>query len=428
MSPTPVTFQSPSAPSTYSWEATNEEVASRYSLDPSTIVRFDLNTSPTPPGLVADLLAAGRFEAPLSEYPPTDYRRLVQAAAARYGVTPAEIIVGAGADEILDIAAKAFIPAGGRAVVPVPTYAMYRVLTEQRRATVVAVPRLGREFGYALDLPAIRAAASDEDAALVWLCSPNNPTALAEPDGTLEALLRELDDDAAAAGRPAPVVVLDEAYAEFVGSSLLPLRDVYPNLIVVRTASKAYALAGLRVGFGISRPEMIARLNPFRPPGSVSTVSVTLVTEALRDPEILQANLERVVRERARLTDALRAIGWRVEPSVTNFILVGFGSPERAGAVAERLMSRGLVPRTFGAGHPLADHLRLTVRNPDENDRLIAAAEASEAAAIAATAELADADVAHATAAGAKTAGATPADDRPPAVSPTAEHDHEASR
>jgi histidinol-phosphate aminotransferase len=372
MSQAPVTFTPPAAPSTYSWEATDEEVAARYGMDPATIVRFDLNTSPTPPALVARLLAAGRFEAPLSEYPPTDYRRLVDAAAARYGVTRAEILVGAGADEILDIVAKVFIPAGGRAVVPTPTYAMYRVLTEQRGASVVTVPRLGPEAGFALDLEPTRVAA--RDAAVVWLCSPNNPTALAEPDGSIAALLAGLADDAAASGRATPVVVLDEAYAEFVGSSLLALRDTYANLIVVRTASKAYALAGLRVGFAVARPEVIARMNPYRPPGSVSTISVTLVTEALRDPTVLAANLERVARERVRLSDALRATGWSVGPSVTNFLLVDFGSPERAAAVAEALLSRGLVPRTFGVGHPLADHLRLTVRDPHENDRLIAAA------------------------------------------------------
>jgi histidinol-phosphate aminotransferase len=374
MSPTPVSFTSPSQPSSYSWEATDDEVAARYGLDPATIVRFDLNTSPTPPALMAGLLAAGRFEAPLSEYPPTDYRRLVEAAAARYGVDPAEIIVGAGADEILDIVAKVHIPAGGAAVVPIPTYAMYRVLTEQRGATVVAVPRLGASEGYALDLPAMREAVRDRDVAVVWLCSPNNPTALAEPDGAIASLLAGLTEDAGATGRPAPIVVLDEAYAEFVGTSLIGLRDTYPGLVTVRTASKAYALAGLRVGFGIARPEVIARLNPFRPPGSVSTVSVTLVTEALRDPSILDANLARVEAERTRLTEGLRAAGWAVGPSVTNFILVDFGSVERAAVVAETLLSRGLVPRTFGAGHPLADHLRLTVRNPDENDRLIAAA------------------------------------------------------
>ncbi len=147
MSPTPVTFSSPTAPASYSWEATNEQVAARFGVDPSTIVRFDLNTSPTPPTMVNDLLAAGRFEASLSEYPPTDHRRLIEAAAVRYGVDPSELIVGAGADEILDIVAKAFITGGGTAVVPVPTYAMYRVVTEQRGGTVVTVPRLAEVGG-----------------------------------------------------------------------------------------------------------------------------------------------------------------------------------------------------------------------------------------------------------------------------------------
>ena len=95
----------------------------------------------------------------------------------------------------------------------------------------------------------------------------------------------------------------------------------------MRTASKAYGLAGLRVGFGIARPEVIARLNPFRPPGSVSTVSVTVVTEALLDPTAAAANIERVISERERLTTALRAAGWDVGPSVTNFVLVGLVRP-----------------------------------------------------------------------------------------------------
>ena len=282
--------------------------------------------------------------------------------------------MGAGADEILDLIAKAFIPPGGRAIVPVPTYAMYRVCTEHRGATAVMVPRQNEAEGWALDVGAIREAA--ETASVVWLCSPNNPTALAEPDGLIENLLAMLSSDADSQGRDDPIVVLDEAYTEFVGHSLAGLRDAYPNLIVVRTISKAYALAGLRVGFAIARPEVIARLNPYRPPGSVSIVSVTVATEVLLDDSILVDNLERVVRERQRLTDALRAAGWSVGPSVANFVLVDFGSPDRAAAVAEGLLTRALVPRTFGAGHPLASHLRLTVRDPHENDRLIEAARA----------------------------------------------------
>ena len=372
MTPTPVTFTAPAAPASYSWEATDEEVAARYGIPRERVVRFDLNTSPAPPELAARVVAAGRFETALSEYPPSDYRRLVAAAAARYGVAPAELLVGAGADEVLDLIAKAFLPAASAAVVPGPTYAMYRVLTEQRGARVITVPRLGADQGWALDLPAVREAA--RDAAVVWLCSPNNPTALPEPAGAIETLLADLAADAVAAGRPAPVVVLDEAYAEFVGRSLAPLRTTYPRLVVVRTASKAYALAGLRVGFAVAVPETIAAIAPYRPPGSVSTISVTVVTEALLDPTILEANLTRVERERARLASGLRDAGWSIAPSVTNFLLADFGSVDRAAAVAEALLRRGLVPRTFGEGHPLRDHLRVTVRDDAENDRLIEAA------------------------------------------------------
>jgi histidinol-phosphate aminotransferase len=372
MSPTPVTFTSPDQPASYSWEATNEEVAARYGVPLESVVRFDLNTAPTPPAIAQQVLSAGRFDMPMSEYPPADYRRLIAAAADRYGVGTDEIVVGAGADEILDIIGKVFVPEGSTAVVPVPTYAMFRVITEQRRAEVRAVPRLGAAEGYALDLPAMREAA--RAASLLWLCSPNNPTALPEPDGAIQALLGQIAADAASEGRQPPVVVVDEAYAEFAGSSVCGLRMDHPNLIVIRTASKAYALAGLRVGFGIARPEVVARMNPFRPPGSVSTVSVTVVTEALLDPGLAVGNVQRVAAERDRLAAAITEAGWSVGPSSTNFILVDLGSRERAASVTEALLRRGLVPRAFPATHALADHLRLTVRDEAEDDRLIAAA------------------------------------------------------
>jgi histidinol-phosphate aminotransferase len=377
MSPTPVTFATPNQPSSYTWEATNEEVAARYGVAIEDIVRFDLNTAPVPPPLAQQVLSGGRFHVSLSEYPPADYRLLVEAAAARYGVGTDEIVVGAGADEILDVIAKTFLPPGGRAVVPIPTYAMFRVITEQRPAEAVLVPRLGAGEGYAVDLPAVREAA--RDAALLWLCSPNNPTAQAEPDGAIPTLLGQIAADAAQDGRPLPIVVVDEAYAEFAGQSSADLRFDHPNLITIRTTSKAYALAGLRVGFAIARPELVAQMNPIRPPGSVSTASVTVVTEALRDDDLAAGIVARVATERARLSAALADAGWAVGPSVTNFLLVDLRSVDRATAAAEALLRRGLVPRTFPESHPLADHLRLTVRSPEQNDRLIEAARAFEA-------------------------------------------------
>lgn len=368
----PVTHNPPTAPASYSWEATDEEVAARYGVPVDEVLRFDLNTSPAPPALAARVLAGGRFETPLSEYPPSDYRRLTEAAAHAYGVATDEILVGAGADEILDLCGKAFLAAGEAAVVPVPTYSLFRVVTEQRGARAIAVPRRPAGDGWAIDADAVRAAA--HAARLVWLCSPNNPTALAEPEGVIEGLLGDLATDATAAGRSVPVVVLDEAYAEFAGWSLVDLRERHPNLVVVRTASKAYALAGLRVGFALARPETIALVTPYRPPGSVATTSVTVVTEALRDGTEMGRNVERVTTERAWLTEALGSVGWSVSPSVTNFLLIDFETAARAAAAADRLLRSGLVPRTFPSSHQLAGCLRVTVRDRPGNERLVAAA------------------------------------------------------
>jgi histidinol-phosphate aminotransferase len=372
MSPTPATFASPIKPSSWSWEATNEEIAARYGVPIERVVRFDTNTSPAPPLQVAELLAGNEWDVPVSEYPPSDYARLVDAAAARYGVERAELLVGAGADEILDLVAKTYLPPGGAAIVPVPTYGMYGILTEQRGARVVRVPRLGAPEAFALDVAAVREAA--RDAQLVWLCSPNNPTGRAEPPGRVADLLGGLLDDARAAGRDAPAVLLDEAYAEIAGDTLLPLRLDYPRLIVARTMSKAYGIAGLRVGFAVARPDTIDEIAVYRPPGSVSVVSVGVATALLRDEEVLRERVTAIKDERARFGDALARAGWNVHPSLTNFVLVEFESAAEAERVAEGLLSRGLIPRTFPEGHPLAHGLRLTVRNRAEDDRLIEAA------------------------------------------------------
>jgi histidinol-phosphate aminotransferase len=372
VSPTPATFASPIKPSSWSWEATNEEISARYGVALERVIRFDTNTSPIPPLQVAELLAGNEWDVPVSEYPPSDYARLVEAAAARYGVERDELLVGAGADEILDLVAKTYVPPTGAAVMPVPTYGMYPVLTEQRGANVLRVPRLGASDRFALDLDAVREAA--RTAHLVWLCSPNNPTGQPEPPGRVAELLGALLEDALAAGRDAPAVLLDEAYAEIAGETLLSLRFDYPRLIVARTMSKAYGIAGLRVGFAVARPETINEVATYRPPGSVSVVSVGVATALLRDAALLRERVAAIIDERTRFSAGLSAAGWQVHPSSTNFILVEFASGEDADRVAEGLLSRGLIPRTFPDGHPLAHGLRLTVRNQEQDDRLIEAA------------------------------------------------------
>ena len=355
---------------TYVWEPTTDFLAAKYGLPRESIARFDVNTSPVPPDL-RDILA-GSFDPALCEYPPSDYAALVAAAAQSYGVAPDELLPTAGADEALDLIARASLRESSVAVIATPTYAMYRIVSEQRGATAVAVPRLGPDEGFGVDIPALAKAA--RTAQLVWLCEPNNPTGAAEPPERIGELLVRLESDARRDSRQAPVVALDEAYAEFVGRTALPLRFDYPHLVVVRTLSKAHALAGARVGFAIARPETLAPVLSYRAPASVSTVSAALATASLSRPELAAANVARIGEQRERLQRDLAALGWRPYPSQSNSILVRFSSAETAAGAAETLLRAGLVPRKFGSGHPFVDCLRLTVRSERENDRLIEAA------------------------------------------------------
>jgi histidinol-phosphate aminotransferase len=228
----------------------------------------------------------------------------------------------------------------------------------------VAVPRLGLDAGYALDVPTVLARIADTS--VVWLCSPNNPTGAAEDPAAIEAVVTAASELA----QP-PLVVVDEAYFEFVGQSVVGWRERYPNLLVVRTMSKAFALPGIRVGFGIGGRSVIARLERVRPPGSISTVSAHLATVALRQPAYALENVRALSAEREWLAAELTAAGWTPAPSVTNFLLVRIGDHAAAEEAAEHLLRNGIVPRTFGPANPLRGHLRLTVRTRAENERLL---------------------------------------------------------
>jgi histidinol-phosphate aminotransferase len=353
----------PPAPQVYTWEPSNAAIAARYGLRPEDILRFDTNTSPVPPAFLADALA-GPFDPPLNEYPDSSYADLTAAAAAHAGVEPPEIIVGAGADEVLDLVAKACLPAASAALVPIPTYPMYGVLTSQRAARIVAVPRLGPAQLFALDVPAVIARLPE--VAVVWLCSPNNPTGAEDTAADIEAVVR-----AASEAPNQPLVVVDEAYFEFSGVTVIPWLAGYSNLLVVRTVSKAFALAGVRVGYGVGSRSVIERLERVRPPGSISTVSAHIATIALRSPGYATANAAALSAERAWLAGELATLGWASAPSVCNFLLVSIGDHEAAERAADGLLHAGIVPRTFGPANPLRGHLRLTVRTRPENERLL---------------------------------------------------------
>ena len=272
MSPTPVTSTSPTAPATYSWEATDEEVAARYGLDPATIVRFDLNTSPHPAGArraAPGRPAGSRRRSPNTRRPTTagSSRRPPRATAS----TPTSCSSAPARTRSSTSSAKAFLPAGGGAVVPAPTYAMYRVVTEQRGATVVAVPRLGRTrlgAGRRGDPGRRRATPAPPSSGCAARTTRRRSRSRTGDRGAPRGTRRRRRRRRSRAAHRRPRRGLRRVRRVVAARAARR----YPNLIVVRTASKAYALAGLRVGFAIARPETIARIDPYRPPGSVSTV------------------------------------------------------------------------------------------------------------------------------------------------------------
>lgn len=344
----------------YSWEASSAEVAARHGLHPQDVIRFDLNTSPFPPASWDAAMDTARAERGANEYFDTGYAELAALIGPYCGVRTDQLVIGAGADEILDICCKTFLDNGDAVTIPAPTYAMYAICARQLGAEVRQCP-LGP--GFAPPIDAILADAAAARAKVIFYCTPNAPTGNATAPAELERLVAQ-----------APcMVVVDEAYAEFAGWSAIPLVARYPNLIVVRTMSKAFGLAGMRLGWAVAQPQVAALLNRVRPPNSVSMVTARVAAAALRDLPAMRAQVATLVAEREPFAAALRAAGAEVYPSVTNFLLTRWEDTATAGAVYDRLERAGIVVRNY-ARHPLLPgHLRVTVRTAEQNARLLAA-------------------------------------------------------
>jgi histidinol-phosphate aminotransferase len=340
----------------YQWQPTTPEIARRAGIRPDEVVRFDQNTSPAAPPWVAEEAAA--HAGGIHDYPGADYRPLREAIASYRGVDPAQIVVGAGADELILIVAKAFLGPGRVAATDTPAYPMYRIATLQLGATFEEVPRDPETLAFPTRDLARAAAAAD----VTWLCAPHNPVGDTPP---VDAV-REVAADAAG------VVVVDAAYAEFTGDRWDELLD--GGAIVLGTMSKAFGLAGARVGYAVAPPALAPRLDAMRPPGSISSTSAALAIRGLDDPGWMRANVASLSREREALGARLSGLGIRVRPTLTNFV-VGEVGPGARDTAARLMDGFGLVVRSFPDGHPFASFLRFTVRTPADHDRLIDALE-----------------------------------------------------
>ena len=331
----------------YEWEPPSASIARQAGVPEDQVVRFDTNTFPWPGARLAALPPE-----PLNEYPDTTYATLTEAIAQYTDVPTDRITVGAGADEILDLIAKAYIDATARVVLSHPTYPMFRILTEMAGGSIDEVRAINLHLDRRGYLEHARGAR------LSWLCNPNNPT------GELLPLDFVQEVSLASEG----VVVVDEAYFETSGVTALPLIEAMPNLVVVRTLSKAFGLAGVRVGYAVAGAAISDAMRRVRPPGSISVVSAALGAQALSDVDGMRQHVEQIKEERARLRRGLEALDLEVRDSAANFLLVQTGR-----SAAPALLKKGLVVRTFPATSLLAEFIRITVRLPEENDCLVAA-------------------------------------------------------
>lgn len=292
----------------------------------------------------------------VNRYPDPHQRALKALIAELKGVDAGRIFIGNGSDEAIDLAFRIFCRPGlDNAVSIAPTYGMYRVAAATNDVQMREVP-LGA--GYSLPVGALLAAA-DERTKLIWLCSPNNPTGNAFPATEIERLLRRFDG----------MVVLDEAYVDFAdGAGFLPRLDEFPNLIVLQTLSKAWGMAGLRIGLAFAAREVAALFSrvkyPYNIPGPTQRVAEEMLGRDLA-PQIAE-----IRSERRRLASELASCPCieRVYPSQTNFLLVRTPAPD---ALYDALIEAGIIVRNRSRAAGCEGCLRLTVGTPAENDRLL---------------------------------------------------------
>jgi len=340
----------------YVWEKSSREIAEEFNIPVERVVRFDLNTSPEiPEKLIREALELlPRLK--IHEYPDTSYKALRSLLAEYCSVDIDQITVTNGSDEALDIVSKVFLDQESNVVASEPTYAMFRIVSQIMGSKVTGVLRnrdLTDNFDQIMD-------AIDERTRVVFLCSPNSPNGTCVSRKDLLNLLGSVDC----------AVVVDEAYCEFSGETCIDLTQDYENLIVLRTFSKAFALAGARVGYIVASKKTIDLLNKVRPPNSLTVFSLELAKLALKNRVLMESNVSSILRARELLKKRLEELGLRVYPSKANFLLVDLGARIPA-SIQRMLMQRGIVVRDVSSMPMLQNCVRITVRKESENERLI---------------------------------------------------------
>ncbi|MEO8182014.1 MAG: histidinol-phosphate transaminase [Deltaproteobacteria bacterium] len=339
-----------------------EEVARRLGVRaPPEIIKLASNENPLGPSPLA--LEAARAElGKVHRYPESEAPSLRNALAQHLGVSAEEIVVGNGSNELLELLVRTFCSGDQRVIFAEPSFVVYRLacLAHGVQFTEVALD------GYTHDLPAMARAVSP-GTRLVFIANPNNPTGTHVGREALSTFLEAVPPDV--------MVVLDEAYAEYADAADYPdgleFRQRHPNTIVVRTFSKIYGLAGLRLGYAVMPRELAGYVHRVRAPFNVSSIAQAAGVAALRDREHVERSRALNLTEKSFMQQRLEAFGLRVVPSQANFVLVNVARP--AAAVYEALLTHGVIVRALP---PLPSMLRISLGTRAENERCLAALQA----------------------------------------------------
>jgi len=346
------------------------ELARELGLDERSIVKLASNENPR--GISPKALAAIKGALPdLGRYP--DGFELTRALSEKLGVPAQSIVLGNGSNDVLELAGMAFLAPGSSAVYSQHAFAVYPLATQARGAQSLVTP--ARNFGH--DLEAMLAAIRP-DTRVVFIANPNNPTGTMLSAAELESFLGRAPKQL--------IVVLDEAYNEYLDPALrcpsIAWIGRFPNLIVTRTFSKVYGLAGLRVGYAVCRPEVADLLNRVRQPFNVNNLALVAAVAALDDQDFLRDSCELNRAGMQQLIAGCERLGLSWIPSHGNFLTVAIprvGKESQAGAVFQKLLRAGVIVRPL-AGYAMPDHLRVTIGLASENTRFLDALEAVQKA------------------------------------------------
>ncbi|MBL8330104.1 MAG: histidinol-phosphate transaminase [Rubrivivax sp.] len=335
------------------------ELARQMGIPVERIVKLASNENPL--GMSPKARAAVEAAiAGIERYP--DQFELAKALADRLGLPMEQIVLGNGSNDVLDIAARVFLAPGRSAVFSRHAFAVYPLATMTAGAECLVAP--ARHYGHDL------AAMGDlirEDTRVVWIANPNNPTGTFLPYADVKAFIASVPVHVA--------VVLDEAYNEYLPPAdrvdTLPWIREFPNLIVTRTFSKVYGLAGLRVGYGVASPEVADLMNRIRQPFNVNNLALAAAVAALDDHAFLAESFELNRRGMEQIVAGLKRLGLEHIPSHGNFVTFAVAD---GAAVNQKLLKQGVIVRPIG-GYGLPNHLRVTIGLPEENERFLAALE-----------------------------------------------------